>query len=397
MEAIFFENSNLTLNKPRVAVATNAHEAHVRILTLNAGSSSLKWALYDGEDRLVGGTVNRMANDPADHVETLDRILTTLGQGQLGGLVAVGHRVVHGGPNNLHPCPITPALLTDLHPLASLDPDHMPAALAIIDDVAQRLPGLLQVACFDTSFFAKLPRIARVVAIPRHYEKTGIRRFGFHGLSYTFLMQELARVDPTAARGRVILAHLGSGASLAAVHDGRCVDTTMGYTPASGLVMATRSGDLDPGLMIRLLRMGLSVDALDDMVNHQSGLLGVSGTSSDMQDLLAAESSDAQAAEAVALFCYQAAKSVGALATTLGGLETLVFSGGIGENSPQIRLRIAERLAHLDIEVDIAKNDSGSPVISTESSGCTVRVAHTDEGSVIAAQTITVCERGNPL
>jgi len=310
-----------------------------RVLTVNGGSSSIKFAIFDAGDpprRIRGGTVER--------VQSSDMAVEQLGD--LAGVTAVGHRVVHGGPNHFDPCRVTPELLADLRAAVPLDPNHLPAEIRLIEAVAARLPGVPQFACFDTAFHKDLPRVAAQLPIPRRYEAAGVRRYGFHGLSFAYLMGELARLG--AAGGRVILAHLGSGASLAAVRDGRCIDTTMGLTPAGGLMMGTRTGDIDPGVLIHLLRTEtLSADDLDRLVNRESGLLGVSETSSDMRDLLANQAADPRAAEAVEMFCYSVRKGIGALAAALGGLDTLVFSGGIGENCPDVRDRICDGLGFL--------------------------------------------------
>ena len=359
-----------------------------RVLTVNGGSSSVKFALYEPGNPphcVYRGSVERA--DGTDWLDALER------DGHLKGLAAVGHRVVHGGPLHDRAVGVTPQLLSELRPLFLLDPDHLPAEVAIIDAIGRRLPDLPQVACFDTAFFADLPRIARLLPIPRRHADEGVRRYGFHGLSYTYLMDELGRTDADAVRGRVVLAHLGSGASMAAVLGGRCTETTMGFTPNSGLMMGTRSGDLEPGVILHLLRSGHDVA---DLVSHRSGLLGVSGLSADMRDLLAAEADDPHAAEAVDLFCYQATKGVGALAATLGGLDTLVFSGGIGENAAEVRRRIAERLGHLGVAFDPVRNQAGLAVISTDESRTVVRILPTDEESVIARQTIAVLTNGDP-
>jgi acetate kinase len=267
----------------------------------------------------------------------------------------------------------------------------------------KRFPDLPQVACFDTAFHHDLPRVARLLPIPRRYEASGVRRYGFHGLSYEFLMGELARLDGMAAaldetataRGRVILAHLGNGASLAAVRDGKPVDTSMGFTPTAGVPMSTRSGDLDPGLFWYLARTeGMSAKAFNEMVNFQSGLLGVSETSSDMRDLLEHETEDVRAAEAVALFCYQIKKWIGAFAAALGGLDTLVFAGGIGENAPAVRARICEGLGFLGLELEEKRNQANSDLISAASSRVTVRVIHTDEELTIARSVCRVLGLG---
>lgn len=262
----------------------------------------------------------------------------------------------------------------------------------MIETVSRSFRRLPQVACFDTAFHRSMPRVATILPIPRRYESKGVQRYGFHGLSYTFLLQELSRTgDSAAARGRVVLAHLGNGASLAAVRDGKCIDTSMGFTPASGLVMSTRSGDLDPGIMSFLaLTEAMDAATYEKMVNHESGLLGVSETSSDIRDLLACELKDVRAAEAVALFCYQAKKWIGAFAGALGGLDTLVFAGGIGENAAPIRARICEGLQFLGVELHELRNAQNAPLVSSDASRVAVRVIRTDEESVIAALTIEV-------
>jgi acetate kinase len=256
----------------------------------------------------------------------------------------------------------------------------------MIEACARRCPRLPQVACFDTAFHAGMPRLAQLLPIPRRYEGAGLRRYGFHGLSYQFLMAELARVaGEAAARGRVVLAHLGAGASLAAVRGGRCIDTTMSFTPTSGMPMATRSGDLDPGVLLYLMREErMTAAQIDDLVNHRSGLLGVSDTSPDVRDLLARRAGDERATEAVALFCYQAKKWVGAFAAALGGLDTLVFAGGIGENAAPVRTAICDGLDFLGLHLDEARNAAGAEIISTATSSAVVRVMRTDEELVIA-------------
>jgi acetate kinase len=307
-----------------------------------------------------------------------------------GELTAVGHRVVHGGPKYSEPQRITPEMVAELHQLQPFDPDHLPEEILLTEAFHHRFPDLVQVACFDTAFHHNMPRVAQLLPIPRCYEAQGVRRYGFHGLSYAFLMEELGRVaGPQAARGRVILAHLGNGASLAAVYKGKSMDTSMGLTPTGGVPMSTRSGDLDPGLVWFLSRTeGITAKKFNEMVNFQSGLLGVSETSSDMQDLLERETADVRAAEAVALFCYQVKKWIGAFAAALGGLDTLVFAGGIGENAPVVRARICAGLEFLGIELEEKRNAASAAVISTQASRVTVRVMHTDEEWMIAK---TVC------
>ena len=304
---------------------------------------------------------------------------------------AVGHRVVHGMTHS-EPERVTPELLDELHRILPYDPDHLPLEIELIEAFRQRHPGLPQLACFDTAFHRTMPRVASLLPIPRRYEAAGVRRYGFHGLSYEFLMEELARLgDPAATKGRVILAHLGNGASLAAVRDGNSIDTSMGFTPASGLVMSSRSGDLDPGLVAYLARTEqMSPAQFQKMVNHKSGLLGVSETSSDLRDLLARESDDVRAAEAVALFCYQAKKWIGSFAAALGGLDTLVFAGGIGETAALIRERICEGLGFLGIELDPKRNAKTAGLISADGGLVAVRVIRTDEEVMIARSVVRV-------
>src|SRR5579872_7505991 len=349
-----------------------------RILTINGGSSSIKFALFEAADalrRILGGSVERIGlpetalrvkgSDPADgfsrpatapdHTAAAGIVMDWLEErGARDGLTAVGHRIVHGGPTYSEPQRVTADMVEELRRLSPFAPDHLPAEILLIEAIRHRLPDLPQVACFDTAFHHDLPRVARLLPIPRRYEALGIRRYGFHGLSYQFLMVELARLaGPEAAQGRVILAHLGNGASLAAVRGGKPMDTSMSFTPTAGVPMSTRSGDLDPGLVWYLARTEkLGAEQFNEMVNFQSGLLGISETSSDMRDLLERETQDVRAAEAIALFCYQVKKWIGAFAVALGGLDTLVFAGGIGENAPTVRGRICDGLGFLGIQLE---------------------------------------------
>jgi len=306
--------------------------------------------------------------------------------GRGDALSAVGHRVVHGGPKYSQPQRLTADVLEDLRRLSPFDSEHLPAEILLAEACRRRFPALPQIACFDTAFHHDLPRVAQLLAIPRRYEAQGVRRYGFHGLSYAFLMEELSRLaGAEAARGRVILAHLGSGASLAAVRGGKPIDTSMAFTPTAGLPMGTRSGDLDPGLSWYLARTeGRDAKGFNEMVTRESGLLGVSETSSDMRDLLENETRDVRAAEAVALFCYQVKKWIGAFAAALGGLDTLVFAAGIGENAPTIRARICDGLGFLGIELDEKRNAANEGVISAATSRVPVRVIRTDEEYMIA-------------
>lgn len=380
------------------------------ILVINGGSSTLKFALFrigTAPVRELTGSIDRIGSpeatlrwapegadtigpqsvDAPNHAACIELLLTCIADRvRHCPVVAIGHRVVHGGQHYRAPQPLMPAVMDELQRLSSNDPEHLPGEIELIRWFAQRYPHLPQVACFDTAFHRDMPRVARLFSIPRRYEKLGLQRYGFHGLSYAFLMRELERVGaPHEVSGRVIMAHLGNGASMAAVKNGRAIDTTMGFTPTSGLPMSRRSGDLDPGLVSYLARTeGMTVDGFHRMVNAESGLLGVSETSSDMRDLLKEEQNDARAAEAVALFCYHAKKAIGSLAAALGGLDTLVFSAGIGEHSPIVRARICEGLEFLGIAIDSARNEAGEAVISSEGSRVTVRVIHTDEESEIA-------------
>ncbi len=363
------------------------------VLALNRGSSSLKAAAYSF---LAASPPALQWTGKLDRLSESESVLDRLGkQCDLARVDAIGHRVVHGGPKYAAPQRVTDELLAELHRLSPFDPDHMPAEIGLIEAIRDRWPKKPQVACFDTAFHRQMPRVARLLPIPRKYDRMGIERYGFHGLSYEYLMEELARVGQvsnlppqSAARGRVILAHFGAGASLAAVRDGRSIDTTMAFTPTAGLPMATRSGDLDPGLFSFLARSEqISAEGFHDLVNHHCGLLGVSELSGDVRDLLSREATDVRAAEALAMFCYQTKKWIGAMAAALGGLDTLVFAGGIGENSPDVRSRICEGLQFLGVELDPVRNEANAPLISTDTSRAAVRVIRTDEELMIARAT----------
>ena len=384
------------------------------ILAINGGSTNIKFALFhsgQGEvlegDPLFAGCVEGIGTgngcfrvDAANPEHSFARrfgIPERYNAAQVltdwlvehvapGALAAIGHRVVHGGPDYWEPRLLDPAMRHNLHRLTSFDPQHLPLELLLIDTLAQKFPAVRQVACFDTAFHHAMPRLARLVAIPRRYEAIGVRRYGFHGLSCAFLVEELERIaGRPAAHGRVILAHLGGGASITAVCEGNSVDTSMGMTPAGGLPMASRSGDVDPGLAWYLERTEqLTPKQFNQMVNHDSGLLGVSETSGDMQLLLAAEKEDVRAAEAVALFCYQARKTVCAMAGALGGVDTLVFAGGVGEHAAQVRARICDGLGFLGIALAPSHNARDAALISHADSAVAVRVIHTDEQRMIA-------------
>jgi len=395
--------------------------ANEKILTINGGSSSIRFALFQvGEPlkRMLYGKLDRIGSSgttltfhdadekpqasidlaAADHRSAANFLLDWLEERNcLEEVQAVGHRVVHG-MKHTEPEIVTQELLDELHRISPNDPEHLPREIELIETFRQRHPKLTQVACFDTAFHQTMPRVAKLLPIPRRFEDKGIRRYGFHGLSYAYLMEELVRLaDPAAMKGRVILAHLGNGASLAAVRDGKCMDTSMGFTPTAGLVMSTRSGDLDPGLAPYLARTEqMTTEQFYEMVNHKSGLLGVSEISSDMRDLLEREKQDTRAAEAVALFCYQTKKWIGSFIAALGGLDTLVFAGGIGENAPLVRARICEGMNCFGIELDESRNAETASVISTNGSRVMVRVIRTNEELMLARFVLRLCPAGTP-
>jgi acetate kinase len=386
-----------------------AAKTKASVLTINGGSSSVKFALYQAGEPLkrgLHGKIDRIGlsgtnlsfNDltgkghghhgiaASDHRSAANVLIDWLETQNGFELVqAVGHRVVHG-MKHIQPEMVTQDLLDELHRIRPYDPDHLPREIELIETFRHRHPKLPQVACFDTAFHQTMPRVAKLLPIPRRFDVKGVQRYGFHGLSYAYLMEELARIaGQKAAQGRVILAHLGNGASLAAVLGGKSIDTSMGFTPTAGLVMSTRSGDLDPGLAPYLARTEqMTTKQFYEMVNHESGLLGVSETSSDMRDLLAQELHDGRAAEAVELFCYQTRKWIGSFAAALGGLDTLVFSAGLGENCPSVRARICDGLGFMGIELNGSRNEENAGMISANSAPVTVRVIRTDEELMIA-------------
>jgi acetate kinase len=380
----------------------NAHDEKL-LLILNAGSSSLKFAVFNSRPALTRtftGAIDRVGSSNAsftlvkiggqqterteisapDHIAGLEHLLERLSKTtEAAAFNAIGHRVVHGGPRHHKPERVDNAMLSDLRSISAFDPEHLPAEIALMESLATKFPDTPQIACFDTAFHSAMPRMAKLLPIPRRYEAKGVRRYGFHGLSYGYLMTQ------PRMNGRVILAHLGNGASLAAVRDGEPIDTSMAFTPAAGLPMSTRSGDLDPGLVGFLARTEqMTAEQFHSMVNWQSGLLGVSETSSDVRELLAREPSDQRAADAVPLFCYQTKKWIGAFAAALGGLDALVFTGGIGENAPVIRARICDGLGFLGIELDQQRNAANAEQISGKGSRVAVRVIRTDEELIIA-------------
>ncbi len=394
-------------------MATLTDDVHV--LTINGGSSSIKFAFYRvgvSLERRTYGKIDRIGldgtkftfNDPietqeqtcnldgADHPGAIEFLMDWLEEhSDLDAIRGVGHRVVHG-MQRAEPESVTPELLGELRRNTPYDPEHLPREIELVEAFQRRHPTLAQVVCFDTTFHRSMPRVAKVLPIPRRYASKGVQRYGFHGLSYAYLMEELGRLgDPVATTGRVILAHLGNGASITAVRDGKSIDTSMGFTPASGLPMSSRSGDLDPGLVSFLARTeDMSAAQFDHMANHEAGLLGISEISADVRDLLAHEGADARAAEAIALFCYQTKKWIGAFAAALGGLDAVVFAGGIGENAPPIRERICNGLGFLGVELDPQCNARNAALISSDASRVTVRVIRTDEEVMIARSVVRV-------
>jgi acetate kinase len=379
-----------------------------RVLTMNRGSSTLKSAVYEAggsEELLLSITVDEsgvsgshlriqepngtaLLNSPVDSERpsaALETMFAWLDEHDfLSQIGAAGHRLVHGGSKYSQPQRITPQFLTDVEQLVPLDPDHLPAAIRGIKFIAEKFPELPQVACFDTAFHRSLPKVARMYALPRTFYDQGIVRYGFHGLSYEYIVRELRTLEAERANGRVIIAHLGSGASIVAVKEGKSVDTSMGFTPLEGLVMSTRSGDVDPGALLYLLEQKkISPKELDMILNKKSGLQGVSSKSGDMRLLLEGMEQDVHAAEAVDLFCYRVKKYIGAYAAVLGGLDLLVFAGGIGEHAPLVRERICDGLDFVGVRLDGPGNESNAALISAPQSRVTVRVINTNEDLMI--------------
>jgi acetate kinase len=378
-------------------------------LTINRGSSSIKFALYESDGsltRLLFGEMENMGlkntrlnynysdaiqkisvdikavdQDAATH-EMMDWLEKQEG---FTSVNAIGHRIVQG-MKHTEPELITDELLAELKAFSAYDPEHLPFEIKLIELLKKRYPAIPQIACFDTSFHGSMPAIAKLLSIPRRFNAKGIQRYGFHGLSYGYLLEELSRsAGNETAKGRIILAHLGNGASLAAVKDGKSMDTSMGFTPTSGLPMGTRTGDLDPGVAWYLMKVEkLNPEEFSHLINYESGLLGISETSSDMRELLKTKDTDIHAAEAIEFFSYQAKKWIGSFAAVLGGLDTLVFSGGIGENAPEVRSCICGGLQFLGIELEETKNIKNNAIISTGTSQVTVRVMKTNEELMIA-------------
>jgi acetate kinase len=385
------------------------------VLALNSGSSSLKFGLYrvgrsppevlfSGEADLAGGGAGRFrVDDPrgaalvretasfTDQHRAIVRIGTFLTERQMPAPTAVGHRVVHGGPQLRRHCLMDESVLRQLEAATPFAPLHIPPALAVIRFAQDHFRGIPQVACFDTAFHADLPDVARVLPIARDLQREGVQRYGFHGLSCESIVRQLAIDAPR----RLIIAHLGNGASVTAVRDGRSIDTSMGLTPTGGVIMGTRSGDLDPGVLAYLVReQKLGAAGLEELVNHRSGLLGISGISSDMRHLHEAASSNADAQLAIGMFCSSVAKQVAAMITVLDGVDMIVFTGGIGENDGKTRATICGRLAWMGIKLDDARNGSGSDPISDPASRCLVRVLAPREEEQIARHTWALLSDG---
>jgi len=380
------------------------------ILTINGGSSSIKFSLFLAEQpprQIVTGKIDRIgvsnttiniknhevpeknlvrSISASNYLSAIHALMDWIEREEVPLLIAVGHRIVHGGPKYHQPEKITPAMLAELTHYSSFSPAHLPNEILLIDAFQKKFPHLLQIACFDTAFHHHMPRVAKMLPIPRRYAEKGVQRYGFHGISCAFLMEELERkVGRTKAQEKIILVHLGNGVSLTAVYQGKSMDTSMSFTPAAGVPMGTRSGDLDPALAWYFMREEkMNAEEFNEMINTQSGLLGVSEISSDIRDLLACEATDSRAFEAIELFCYQIKKWIGAFSAVLGGLDIVVFSGGIGENQVSIRARICAGLEFLGIVLDDQYNADNNTIISAPTSKVAVHVIHTNEEQMIA-------------
>src|SRR6478672_8989805 len=376
------------------------------ILCLNGGSSSLKFAIYRfsdaAEEKIFSGAVEAIGEDSGkvwlrsgdkalqetsgkfpDHTTAVETMFAALQKQGVERLEAAGHRIVHGGPKFIAPQLIDEKLKAGLKELVPFAPLHLPSQVAMIEAVAAHFPDLPQVACFDTAFHSRMPEVAQRFALPGKLWEQGIKRYGFHGLSYEYVVGKLG-----ADLGkRAVIAHLGNGSSMVALRDGASIDISMGLTPTGGFMMGTRSGDLDPGVLLHLLKAGYSADQLEKLLDHQAGLLGVSGQSSDMKALLQKSQTDNAARMAVQMFAYQVRKFIGAYAAVLNGLDTLVFTGGIGERAAEVRAEICSGLEYLGVALDTEANGRNAGVISLPGTKCTVRVLRTDEDLMIARHT----------
>ncbi|MGV8814344.1 MAG: acetate/propionate family kinase [Gelidibacter sp.] len=392
------------------------------ILTINGGSSSIKFSLnsiVESLEQFIYGAIENIGTNRAKlhytvalsqqknsfdveanhHEQAAHHLISWLECLQdFTSVVAIGHRVVHG-MEHTEPELISDDLLYELKKISAFDPDHLPEEIKLIELFKKRYPNIKQMACFDTSFHASMPMNAKLLSIPRRYYDMGIRRYGFHGLSYAYLMEELKNlIGNEAAKSKIILAHLGSGASIAAVKNGKSMDTSMGFTPTSGLPMGTRTGDLDPGVAWYVMQHEkLTPKEFSHLINQESGLLGISETSADMRELMDHKATDSRAAEAIKFFCYQTKKWIGAFAAVLEGLDILVFSGGIGENSPQVRSKICDSLAFLGIELDEVNNMKNETLISTEKSKVKVYVIPTNEEVMIAKLVYDILDKDHQL
>lgn len=380
----------------------------ISVLTVNAGSSSIKLGLFTVDEHEarhrhtvsiggIGQTFGELRTQAegeltstkrvtvVDHADALLQALSMLGDMHVD---AIAQRIVHGGTRYTTAARIDEDMLAELDKLALFDSRHMPAAIAAIQALQQRFPATPQVASFDTTLFTDLPFVAQLTTLPRKYQALGLRRYGFHGLSYQYLLGKFSEIaGAQAANGRVIIAHLGSGSSIAAFHKGQPLDTTMGFSPTSGIPMSTRAGDIDPGVVAFLRSQGVEGDAFDRVVNEQSGLLGVSELSADMLTLLQQENINTHAAEAVELFCYQARKAIGSLTAVLGGVDSIIFSGGIGEQAPIIRARISAGLHYLGVAIDDQANEQHADCISSPESSVGVHIIPTDEAEILCRNT----------
>ena len=375
------------------------------ILVLNVGSSTLKFGFYplvDGDEALLHGVLEysgttsgqlRITDSSGQTVSSRlvvdrDSAVTKLlrhlkGRSLFTSIHAVGHRLVHGGSKLRKPVRINAGVRASLEEVVPLAPDHLPAELRAIDEVARLAPSLAQIACFDTTFHNHLPAVARLFGLPRELSDSGVVRYGFHGLSYEYVAETLR--ERGELQPRTVVAHLGNGASVAALLNGISIDTSMGMTPSGGVVMSTRSGDLDPGIILYLLRSrGFSPAQLDDVTNRRGGLRGISDSSSDIRDLLASSPNDSKAEEAIAIFCYQASKFIGAYSAALGGIDALIFTGGIGARSPAIRARVCEKLEFLGVVLEPELNLANAATISPTSGGVRIQTLTTREEVMIA-------------
>jgi acetate kinase len=379
------------------------------ILSLNGGSSSLKFAVYrlsgTAEERIFSGAVEAIGQPSGkawlrggdkmlqeetgkfpDHTAAMKKMFAGLREQGVEKLAAAGHRIVHGGPKFTAPQLIDAQLKQALKELIPFAPLHLPSQIAMIEAVEAHFPDLPQVACFDTAFHSRMPEVAQRFALPQRFWEQGIRRYGFHGLSYEYVIGKLGG----KLGRRAIIAHLGNGASMVALKDGLPMDTSMGMTPTGGFMMGTRSGDLDPGVLIHLLKTGYSAEQLEELVDHEAGLLGVSGHTSDMKALLQKSQTDSAAHMAVQMFAYQVRKFIGAYAAVLNGLDTLVFTGGIGERAADVRGKICSGLGYLGVALETQANAQNAEVISLPNSQCAVRVVQTDEDLMIVRHTRAV-------